>query len=253
MSYLDYSSDTHCTRGEFGTVMCWSQTLRSWRRWTHRKPTQKGSMGKRWYFPNKRIHFTNRRWTIHSFGKRSGTENIHFGTAPISLKSRSPWFSWRIRRISSTISWLVSGCRWSNEWFLVHVKKHQFSAMTLKPEWSFARREKNYSILHWSTLTCWELHKRIWMSSKKNASMIIDCRRVKRSVGSLGRFHSMWSGREIKEENKRHPGQIIHGQKSGESMGKECQAEGEAKVVAWKAPSWHRTRIVRDLFHWPWR
>ena len=39
-SYLDCSSDTHCTRGEFGRVTYWLQTLRSWRRWTHRKSTQ---------------------------------------------------------------------------------------------------------------------------------------------------------------------------------------------------------------------
>ena len=35
--YLDCSSDT----GEFGRVTYWSQTLRSWRRWTHRESTQK--------------------------------------------------------------------------------------------------------------------------------------------------------------------------------------------------------------------
>ena len=51
--YLDCSSDTLCTRSEFGKVTYWSQTLRSWRRWTHRKSTQKDSMGKRWYFPKK--------------------------------------------------------------------------------------------------------------------------------------------------------------------------------------------------------
>ena len=39
--------------GEFGRVTYWSQTLRSWRRWTHRKSTLKDSMRKRWYFPNK--------------------------------------------------------------------------------------------------------------------------------------------------------------------------------------------------------
>ena len=33
------SSDTHCTRVEFGRVTYWLQTLRSWRRWTHRKYT----------------------------------------------------------------------------------------------------------------------------------------------------------------------------------------------------------------------
>ena len=43
-SYLDCSSDTHCTRVEFGRVTYWLQTLRSWRRWTHRKSTRKDSM-----------------------------------------------------------------------------------------------------------------------------------------------------------------------------------------------------------------
>ena len=34
-----------------------------------------------------------------------------------------------------------------------------------------------------------------------------------------------------------------------EVNGKECHAEGEAKVVTWKAPSGERTKIARDLFH----
>ena len=45
--FLDCSSDTLCTRGEFGRVTYWSQTLRSWKRWTHRKSTRKDSMRKR--------------------------------------------------------------------------------------------------------------------------------------------------------------------------------------------------------------
>ena len=44
MSYLDRSSDTLCTRGEFGRVTYWLQTLRSWKRWTDRKSTQKDSL-----------------------------------------------------------------------------------------------------------------------------------------------------------------------------------------------------------------
>ena len=40
-SYLDCSSGKHCTRVECGRVTCWLQTLRSWRRWTHRTCTQK--------------------------------------------------------------------------------------------------------------------------------------------------------------------------------------------------------------------
>ena len=41
----------HCTREEFGKVTYWSQTLRSWRRWTHQKSTQKDSNAKEVIFP----------------------------------------------------------------------------------------------------------------------------------------------------------------------------------------------------------
>ena len=46
-SYLDCFSDTHYTRCEFGRVTYWLQTLRSWKRWTHRQSTRKDSMRKR--------------------------------------------------------------------------------------------------------------------------------------------------------------------------------------------------------------
>ena len=39
--------------GEFGRVTYWLQTLRSWKRWTHRKSTLKDSMQKKQYFPKK--------------------------------------------------------------------------------------------------------------------------------------------------------------------------------------------------------
>ena len=56
-SYLDCSSDTHCTRGEFGRVTHWLQTLRSWRRWTHRKATQKKLNAKEVIFPKEKREF----------------------------------------------------------------------------------------------------------------------------------------------------------------------------------------------------
>ena len=43
-SYLDCSLDTLCTLGEYGRVTYWSQTLRSWKRWTHEKSILKDSM-----------------------------------------------------------------------------------------------------------------------------------------------------------------------------------------------------------------
>ena len=43
-SYLVCFLDAFCTWVEFGRVTQWFQTLRSWKRWTHRKSTQKDSM-----------------------------------------------------------------------------------------------------------------------------------------------------------------------------------------------------------------
>ena len=56
-SYLDCSSDTLCTRGEFGRVTYWLQTLSSWRRWTHRKSTQKRLNAKEVIFPKEKGEF----------------------------------------------------------------------------------------------------------------------------------------------------------------------------------------------------
>ena len=56
--------------------------------------------------------------------RRSGTENIHLDTAATNSGRKSPWFSWRIRRVSSTTtSRLASRCRWSDKCLLVHVRK----------------------------------------------------------------------------------------------------------------------------------
>ena len=51
--YLDRSLDTLCTRGEFGRVTYWLQTLRSRKRCLQQKFTLEDSKRKRWYFPNK--------------------------------------------------------------------------------------------------------------------------------------------------------------------------------------------------------
>ena len=68
----------------FGRVTYWLQTLRSWKRWTHRKSTQKKkTQCERGDFsPRKgRNYFSNRRWTNQTPWRRSGPENIHLGTA----------------------------------------------------------------------------------------------------------------------------------------------------------------------------
>ena len=44
MSGQVYSLDMRCTRGESGKETSWSQTLSTWKRWTHLKSAQKDSM-----------------------------------------------------------------------------------------------------------------------------------------------------------------------------------------------------------------
>ena len=66
-------------------------------------------------------------------------------------------FSWRIRRVSSTTSWLISGCRWSDTWFLVHVRKlHIPPSRWTKSETLLAeRRIVPYSTeVHWRLQNC---------------------------------------------------------------------------------------------------
>ena len=57
MYYLEYSLDTLCTRVEFGRVILWLQTLRSWKRWTHRKSMQKELNAKEVIFPKENGKF----------------------------------------------------------------------------------------------------------------------------------------------------------------------------------------------------
>ena len=59
----------------------------------------------------RKIYFSNRRWTNQNTRRRSGPENIHLGTASTKSRRKSHSFYWRIRRVSSTTSRLVSGCR----------------------------------------------------------------------------------------------------------------------------------------------
>ena len=230
--------------GGFGKVTYWSQTLRSWRRWTHRKSTRKDSMRKRWYFPKKK-------------------ENLFFQSQMDESKpleeSRTwehpPWYGIDQFKERVTLTFLenqkglssrlTSGCRWSNERFLVHVGETSYTAITLNPESSFTRREKNHSLFHWNTLTFPELHIRIWTiwrQAWEAHRWLLEYRWVSRLVRSLDRFHTIYSiGRKTSRRIYVVRGEInkktayIQARSSMartvEINGKARQAEGEAKVV----------------------
>ena len=99
-----------------------------------------------------RIYFSNRRWTNQTSWRRSRPENIHLDTGSSNSRRRPKRCSWRIRRVSSTTSRLISGCRWSDKWLLVHVTKLHIppSRWTQSQTLLAKRRIIPYSIeIHW--------------------------------------------------------------------------------------------------------
>ena len=198
-SYLDCSSDTLSTREEFGRVTYWLQTLRSWKRRTHRKSTQKDSMQKRWYFPNKEnLFFQPQMDWYNSLERRSGTENIHLDTGAPNSRRRSKRFSRIIRRVStSTNSRLTSRCRWSTKRFVGHFRK-----LHIPPSrWTQSRillAERR--ITPCSTEIHWRLQNytyKLGCFARTPHRWLLEYRLIQRFVWFLDRFHSVSSiGRE---------------------------------------------------------
>ena len=145
---------------------------------------------------------SSRRWTNHTFWKRSGTENTHLDTGTSNSRRRSRRFSWRIRRVSFTTSWLISGCRWSDEWFLVHVRKlqkppsHWTQSQTLLAE----RR-----IIPYSTEIYWRIQNyqnKFGCYARTPHRWLLEYRWIKRFVWFLDRFHSVYSIRRRTSRRK---------------------------------------------------
>ena len=104
-SYLDCSSDTLCTRVEFGRVTYWLQTCEGLETMDASEICSKKTQCKRGDISQRKwkIYFSSRRWTNQTSWRRSGPENIHLDTGTSNSR--------RIRSVSSTTSRLISGCR----------------------------------------------------------------------------------------------------------------------------------------------
>ena len=89
------------------------QTLRSWKRWTHKKSILKDSMPKEVIFPKENGNFifpvADGRITLSGGEQELRKSTLDYGNTHSRRKSQR--FSWRIRRVSSTTSRLTSGCR----------------------------------------------------------------------------------------------------------------------------------------------
>ena len=121
----------------------------------------------------RRIYFSNRRWTNQTPWRKSRPENILLDTTATNSRRKSPWFSWRIRRFSSTTSRLTSGFRWSDKWFLVHVRKlHIPPSRWTQSQTLLAER----GIIPYSTEVHWRFQNcsyEFGCQAGENASMII--------------------------------------------------------------------------------
>ena len=141
----------------------------------------------------RRTYFSNRRWTNQTSWRRSRPENIHLDTASTNSRRKSHWFFWRIRRVSSTTSRLVSGCRWSDRWLLVHVRNlHIPPSRWTQSQTLLAERR----IIHHSTDTHWCIQNYSYefgCQAKEAHRWLLEYRWVKRLVWSLDRFHSIYS------------------------------------------------------------
>ena len=131
----------------------------------------------------KEVIFSERKWKIHfpvADGRTKfvgGNQELRTSTLirdhPIRGESQRD-FSWRIRRVStSTTSRLTSGCRWSDEWLLVHVRKLHFPPSRWSQSQTLLAARRIIPYFHWNTLTSPELHIQTWMLCKKAAPMTI--------------------------------------------------------------------------------
>ena len=174
-SYLDCSSDMHCTRGEFGRVTYWLQILRSWRRWTHRKSTRKDSINaEEVIFPKEKGVFT---FPIGDgrIKPLGGDQDLRTYTLIRQRLIRGESHVDFLGESEGLFHHFMTHFRMPMKWLMIFgpCREASYTAITLNPESNSSRREKNHSVFHWNTLMYPELLIRIWTSSKRNESMII--------------------------------------------------------------------------------
>ena len=160
-------------------VTYWSQTLRSWRRWTHRKSNLKDSMRKSWYFPQKK---ENLFFQSHMDESNFLEEIRNWGTS-ILIRERPLQGESHIDFLGESEGSLPP----PQDSLLVHVRKRHFPpSRWTQSQTSLAERR----IIPYST----ELRRQPWMLCKKAASMIVGISMDQEIfVWFLDRFHPVYS------------------------------------------------------------
>ena len=224
-------------------------------------PRKRCDIAEKWW----KLQIASDRWNSKTFRKRPGTENIHLDTESTSSRKKSSRVPWRFRSVFNNIlfSRLVSGCRWSTRWFLVHVRKLQ------KPPSRCTKRQTPHAegrIISCSTKIYWR-HQGHSYNLRRIARnphrWLLEHWWSKRFVWFLDRFHTIYF---IEEKTSRliH---VVRGEidetasnikawsfvtRNLEKYVKEFKNEGEAKLGKWKTKAWKCANTSRNLFHWTW-
>ena len=159
------------------------------------------------------------------------------------FKEKVALIFWRIRRVSSTTSRLVSGCRWSDNWFLIHVRKLRVppSRYTLSQTLLAERRIIPYSTeIHW----CIQNYSyEFGCQTRETHRWLLEYRWIKRLVWSVDRFHSDYSiGRKTSKRIYVARGEIK--EKTADVQARSFMARSLDKNLEGK-PSWRRCANCR--------
>ena len=160
--------------GDFGRVTQWLQTLRSWKRWTHWKSTQKDSMQKEVILPKE-----NEKFIFPAADERTkpigGDQDLRTSTLirqrPIQGEGHVDFLGeWEGSLPPPHDSFLDAGEAINDFWSMSgnFIYRHH-----IEPRIKLYSPREESSLCHWSTLTSPELLTRTWMLCKKAASMII--------------------------------------------------------------------------------
>ena len=261
--YLECSLDTLCTRGEFGRVTYWSQTLRSWKRWTHRKTTQKWLNAKEVIFPKQgEIIFPIADGRIKTLG---GTQELKTSTL---IRHRSVQRDGHVDFLGESEGSLPQphdslpdageaiNDFWSMSGSFIY-RHHVEPRVEL-----YSPREESIPIpLKYIDVT-------------RTTHTNLDVRQEKRiddywNIGGSRDLSDPWTGftQFTPLEEKAPDGYMWSGggltrkqltsrpdhlwPELWKSMGKACKAQGKAEVVWGKDSSWKRKKISWNLFHRP--
>ena len=209
----------------------------------------------------RRIYFSNRRWTNQPPWRRSRPENTHFDTAgPVRGESHLDFLRESEGSLPPPHDSFSDAGEAINDFGPCQETSKPPSRWTQSQTLLAERRIIPYPTeIHWCIQN---YSNEFGCQAGETHRWLLEYRWVKRLVGSLDRFHSIYSiGRktfwriyvvrvEINEKTADIQARSFMA-RTLEVNGKARQAEGEAKVVEWKAPSGERTKIARDLFHWP--